>query len=396
MNAHTDHIKGLDSIRGISMILVILTHMHLIGVGWVTIQTFFVMSGFLITRILLRLRDKSDNLGGFLKIFYARRTLRIFPIYYLFLIIFLLIALVVEGMSREREQTIFAFLYIWNWFAVTYDGKLSHSLEHFWSLAVEEQFYLCWPILVYFARGATFWRIALCLVLAGPFIRLGTALVWPYLDGVLPNTHKALYQMSTTHLDAFATGALLCYVVNHPLSRRFQPSHLILAALLAYIAGALSSSPGIERYGPYSLPLTFGYPVHMPENWQYVWGYTVLNLLSAGLLLLVAQGRFLNFIFQNRLLTRLGVITYGAYIFHLPLLHAVVPWIKVVQEAVGNAYWGTMLCAPIFILVVFALAEISYRYFESRFLTLKDRMFSVRPAQPSAAGNEPPSAAIKA
>lgn len=374
MTAPRDYIKGLDSIRAISMILVLLVHMRLLGFGWVTIQTFFVMSGFLITRILLNMRERHE-IGGYLKIFYMRRTLRIFPIYYLVLCLFVAVVLAAGIQGPEREQSIYAFFYVWNWFAAFHEGPQANALSHFWSLAVEEQFYLAWPLLVFFARGATFWKVALAIVLAGPVLRLGAALLWPHLDGVLADTHKAVYQLSTTHLDAFATGALLCYVVKDPRSRRFTATHLMLAAVLAVALGMLASGPGIRHGGPYNVPFNFGYPIHMAQNWQFVWGYSVLNLLSAALLLLVAQGRFLTPLFQNRLLTRMGTITYGAYVIHLPLMHLCVPWVKAIQSAVGSNYWGAWVASVPLLILTFTLAELSYRVYESRFLVLKDAKY---------------------
>ncbi|HUP91349.1 MAG TPA: acyltransferase [Solimonas sp.] len=391
MSVRNNYIKGLDSVRAISMVLVLLVHLRLLGIGWITIQTFFVMSGFLITRILLSLREK-HALGSYLKIFYARRTLRIFPIFYLTLVVLLALTLVNAGMDDVQAQSPYALAYVWNWFAILHQGPTVHYLGHFWSLAVEEQFYLAWPLLVFFARGAWFWRIAAGIVLAGPLVRLASALIWPHVGSDL-GVANAIYLMSTTHLDAFATGALLCAVIQHPASRRFQPWHLLLAALAVYALGVMTTGVGIGRGGPYNVPLNLGYPIHMAQHWQFVWGYTVLNLLSAGLLLLVGQGRFLNPVFQHPLLTRLGVITYGAYVIHLPLMHLFIPMIRGLQQVIGSPYWSAWLSAPVLIVATFSLAELSYRFFESRFLRLKDSHFSsgAAPAAPA-----PPAVAASA
>ncbi len=392
MNREDNYFKGLDSVRAISMILVLMVHLRLLGIGWITIQTFFVMSGFLITRILLSLRE-GHGLGSYLKIFYMRRTLRIFPIFYLTLFVILGMTFIVDGMGEVRDQIPYALTYTWNWFATFQSGPIVHYLEHFWSLAVEEQFYLAWPLLVFFARGPWFWRISLAFVLGGPLLRFGIALVWPLVGNPAIGAPNALYLMSTTHLDAFATGALLCALIKHPVSRRFQSWHLILAAIVVYALGALATGPGIGRGGPYHAPLNLGYPIHMAQHWQYVWGYSAINLLSAGLLLLVAQGRFLKPILQHPLLTRMGVITYGAYVMHLPLLHLSVPMVHALQDFTGSAYWGAWLSAPILIVATFALAELSYRYYESRFLRMKDCYFSMKDSVP-AADRRPPATAI--
>ncbi|MEQ1438029.1 acyltransferase [Fontimonas sp. SYSU GA230001] len=378
-----EYLKGLDGIRGLAMATVVLTHMHLVGVGWITIQIFFVLSGFLITRILLSMREQ-HGLGDYLKIFYARRTLRIFPIYYLFLLTLWAVSFFVPELDRERRQIPYALAYVWNWYAITDHGGLAPELEHFWSLAVEEQFYLLWPLLLFFARGTAFWKIAIGIVVAGPLIRLGCALAWPQLDGVLPNAHKAIYQMSTTHLDAFAVGALLCYVIRQPWSYRFTGTHLMLGVVAAWLLGSLASGFGFGRGGPYRIPLNLGYPIHMADNWQFVWGYSVINLLAAGLILLVAQGRFANALFMHPFVRRMGVISYAAYIFHLGIVYLLVPPIKQVQAALGSVYLGTWLCAPLVLALVFGLAELSYRFFESRFLVMKDRQFGRAPVETAA------------
>ena len=368
------YISGLDTIRGISMVLVLLTHLHLVGAGWVTIQTFFVMSGFLITRILLQLRDK-HGFGNYLKLFYARRTLRIFPIFYACLLACYIAGFFWTDLAADRDQLGWVALYLWNWYAIFEEGAKAHYLEHFWSLAVEEQFYLLWPFAVYFLRGRRFWIACVAMVLAGPLLRFVSVELWVAFAPGINDPYKALYQMSTTHLDAFALGALMCVVVQQPWSRAIRVWHWFAFVLVAYLAGAAVNGWGLRPGGPYYLPLFLGYPIHLPNGYQYLWGYSVLNLASAGLLLLVVQGRFWTAFFNHGLLSRLGVITYGAYVLHLPILHVSVPAVQWLREAVASDYVALWLAAPVLLLLTFVLAELSFRYFEGPLLRLKGRLF---------------------
>lgn len=371
---HPSYFTGLDAVRSLSFFVVVLAHMRLLGIGWVAIQCFFVLSGFLITGILLRLRERT-SVTQYLKIFYVRRTLRIFPIYYLALtILVLMVATELVQAHGDISQTKFAYLYVWNWYAIFHDGPLNHDLEHFWSLAVEEQFYLIWPLVVFSFSGNRFFYAALFLIIAGPLIRFVSVELWITYATSPVDPYKALYQMSTTYLDAFATGALLCYAYKQPWTQHFKAWHFIVAMIVILAAGWLASDTFVARGGPYNTPFNLGFPIHMGDNYQYLWGYTAVNLLSAGLLLLVLQGRFFNATFQNRSLGRMGVITYSAYIFHLPLLHYAHPLIHQLATLTGSLTTAKFIAAPFFILFVYLLSEISYRHFESWFLRLKDRL----------------------
>lgn len=166
-----DRIPVLDGIRGIAILLVMTFHFWMLGVsdaapawervygdvvgiGWIGVDLFFVLSGFLITGILYDSREGAH----YFRVFYGRRTLRIFPLYYAALTIFFLIGPfvlahvhgpVLAGMNSGNVDKVFAWTYLLNW----YEGfkgwyAVSRPLQHFWSLAVEEQFYLIWPLLV--------------------------------------------------------------------------------------------------------------------------------------------------------------------------------------------------------------------------------------------------------
>jgi len=168
-NPH-ERFPHLDGVRTLAVLLVALFHQEICPFGWVGVQIFFVLSGFLITRILVQAREAP--FGVYLRNFYGRRSLRIFPLY--FSVVGLLAIGVAAGVSMNgvREGLIYAATYTYNLFHATNQFKHSKIIAHFWSLCVEEQFYLVWPFLLYFTRPSATRRVLAGIVLAGPLVRL--------------------------------------------------------------------------------------------------------------------------------------------------------------------------------------------------------------------------------
>src|SRR3979409_474403 len=167
------HIKALDGVRGIAILLVILFHCGYLGCGWVGVQLFFVLSGFLITSILLK--DRGASLSAYLKRFYWRRSLRSFPLYYLYLLVILGAYLLLKIPPAFANQWPYLFTYTYNVRHIlpNYDG--SQLLIHLWSLSVEEQFYLIWPLLVFVFAARRFKTLLIGIVVAVPLLRLLTS-----------------------------------------------------------------------------------------------------------------------------------------------------------------------------------------------------------------------------
>src|SRR5262249_15156237 len=150
-------------------LLVMLFHRGLF-VGWVGVQMFFVLSGFLITGILLR--SRASSLASYLVTFYGRRALRIFPIYFALLGVLLLL-LVLGGISLPgaREGLPSAASYTFNFWGASRSYVPSLTTGHVWSLAVEEQFYLVWPLLLYVCPPRRLPALLVGAVASGPLIR---------------------------------------------------------------------------------------------------------------------------------------------------------------------------------------------------------------------------------
>jgi peptidoglycan/LPS O-acetylase OafA/YrhL len=158
LTSQRDHYPALDGLRGVAIIAVIIYHNFPYGnslFGWLGVDLFFVLSGFLITGILMK-SVQQETKKGFLKNFYIRRILRIFPLYYLFLFVFLFLfptlgILKNEVLEYQEDKWWFIF-YLQNWLFTNNIPENSLFLNHFWSLGVEEQYYMLWPLIILLVR----------------------------------------------------------------------------------------------------------------------------------------------------------------------------------------------------------------------------------------------------
>lgn len=205
MKGSIPYIRQLDGVRALAVIMVLMTHLwtypielpvlnRFFAVGWVGVDLFFVLSGFLITSILLKSRRDERYYSAF----YARRALRIFPLY--FAVLFFVFGLLpfLGSTVSVQNNALFYVLYLSN-FAIASGGWQVFMLDITWSLSVEEQFYLIWPILVRWVEHIepVCWSVALLL----PLLRL--ALWTAGVDWIW------LHMMMPLRADAFAVGALL-------------------------------------------------------------------------------------------------------------------------------------------------------------------------------------------
>jgi peptidoglycan/LPS O-acetylase OafA/YrhL len=161
----------LDGLRALAVVAVIFSHYagfaYRLTLGDLGVRLFFVLSGFLITGILLQSRGRPTSTA--LKVFYARRVLRIFPIYYLTLFLAVLF-----GVPTVREAIGWHVLYLSNYYLISLGlGAAGNPLLHFWSLAVEEQFYLLWPLIILRTPGRYLPWVIAGTILLGPFSRWG-------------------------------------------------------------------------------------------------------------------------------------------------------------------------------------------------------------------------------
>lgn len=319
--------------------------------GWIGVDLFFVLSGFLITGILY------DTLQSkrFFRNFYARRALRIFPLYYGFLLLLFLITFV-----RGEHWTSGIFGYL------TYTENLSlgsHQLtdaswvniNHFWSLAIEEQFYLVWPLLIFLLRTRR--RIviaAMCGVFASFGIRLGLV-----LSGLTVTYPYAIYSWTPARLDGLFLGAILAMAVRSRFRDRIinwsLPVLLFCCVLLALV---WPFDPGF---------VVLDRPRISP------WLLTLLGITFAGLVAvsLRAHGLFQQ-IFSAPALRFFGRYSYGLYIYHYTLGDLIISRLRPeLLGRFGSKAISVIVPGLIATGVSLLAAWISYNIYESRFLRLK-------------------------
>ncbi|HEY6802384.1 MAG TPA: acyltransferase [Pyrinomonadaceae bacterium] len=362
------HIKALDGVRGVAILLVILFHYGYLGCGWIGVQLFFVLSGFLITSILVK--DKGKSLKDYLKRFYWRRSLRIFPLYYLYLFVMLAAFLLFRIPPAFGDQWPYLFTYTYNVRHIlpNYDG--SELLIHLWSLSVEEQFYLVWPLLVFLLATRRFKSLLLAIVIGIPIVRLLTSLLLANAghDPLFYGT--VLYTITPFQIDAFAVGAIVAtfkfpHIKNGKVVFAVAVVVAVALGLLAQFTSPVMASDRVN---------SFGFPIHLLHHYEYVWGYSVLNIVAGLLILLVVQGSSPLPFLKNGPLTFLGRISYGVYVYH----YGVLAIFQKVFPSGERSLRSLLLFFP-YLAVTLVISYLSFRLFENQFLKLKDRKSVQKP-----------------
>ncbi|MGB8983891.1 MAG: acyltransferase [Anaerolineales bacterium] len=370
-------IPGLDGLRAVAFLLVFALHTDYLQIGWVGVQFFFVLSGFLITGILLDMKRSLPPREYFFK-FYGRRFLRIFPLYYFFLLLMCGVALWLISvpyrpnyMKLFLDQARYAFLYIYDFFFATNLVKNHYFLDHFWSLSVEEQFYIFWPLLILLIPEKALKKLSLSFIVLGPILRLIFLLI--YRSGefrfLASPVEWFIYPLPFSHIDAFAFGA---YISRYPFPNARKQFFLLLGLLP--IIGFAAQYLATGNLGELS---AFGFPVFLGNTYQYIWGYSLLNYFFAVTICVVAKdGMFLRFL-DWKPMQYLGKISYGLYIYHFPIVY----FAANVRDLGFSESVTRALTAVITFAATLLVAAASYQLMEKPILNLKDRFFSLKPSR---------------
>jgi peptidoglycan/LPS O-acetylase OafA/YrhL len=370
-------IPGLDGLRAVAFLLVFALHTDYLQVGWIGVQFFFVLSGFLITSILLDMKKSLPPREYFFK-FYGRRFLRIFPLYYFSLLLMSGLAVWLTSASYHVnymklffDQARYAVLYVYDFFFATNIVKNHYFLDHFWSLSVEEQFYIFWPLLILLIPEKALKKLAISFIVLGPVFRLLLLLIhqsgeFRFLAGPV---EWFVYPLPFSHIDAFAFGA---YISRYPLPKAKKQFFLLLGILP--VIGYATQYLATGNIGEIS---AFGFPIFLGNGYQFVWGYSLLNYFFAVTICAVArEGMFLRFL-DSKPMQYLGKISYGLYVYHFPVI-----WFAATVRDLGfSASVTRALTALITFVVTLLLATASYYLIEKPVLNLKDRFFSLKRTQ---------------
>src|SRR6478672_2787121 len=354
------YLPGIDALRAIAVLAVFLYHA---GVGWMPggflgVDVFFVISGYLITSLLLA----EHRRGGHIRLgrFWARRARRLLPAVGVLIAVTMVVAAIVEPdrLTELRGDAISSLAYVANWHFVFghqsyFDQFQRPSLfRHLWSLSVEEQFYLFWPLV--FAGGMTLFgrRRLIVGVLAGALASV--ALAWALFD---PHDASRAYYGTDTHAVGLLLGVALALVWSPRDLRRDNPTRWFGPLLDA--AGTLALC---------YLVLSFA-QVHDYDLALFHGGYLWLALFTAALVAALAHpAARLGGLLAQRPLVWLGLRSYSFYLWHWPVLALTRPGIDVSMPR------GILI--PLQLVAVLALSELSYRFVEIPFRG-KRKLFSL-------------------
>lgn len=351
------HFPRLDALRFYAVAGVLISHYLPTGltkhlfVGTAGVELFFVISGFLITDILFGYRLSGPHTLRHLGRFYARRTLRIFPIYYLYLAA---VALTIPSVAWEELR--WAFAYVYNIFEMSHTA--SRPLLHLWSLSIEEQFYLIWPLVILKTPMRRVMAVMTALILFSILFRV-----------TVPGLPHKLSTISC--FDAFGLGGVFAYL------RRFDPANLrrllgmrwTLWLGLCWLAGTIAAS-----YTTWSLP---------DAGFRTALAVISFHLLGACVPLEGHDLKEPSPWLDGRRRQYLGVISYGIYLYHLLPMLWMEGWLEQMLQPLtemGKAsllyYNRYLIAAPIYAGSAIILAMLSHKFVERYFTRLKDRRFS--------------------
>jgi peptidoglycan/LPS O-acetylase OafA/YrhL len=343
-----------------AILLVVLFHnfsfIKYFHLGWLGVDLFFVLSGFLITEILL------NTVGhkGYLKCFFLKRVLRIFPLYYLVLSFSLFVLPQVpslkDNVAYYLEHQTWLWLYLQNWLFIIHKPEDTNFLVHFWSLAVEEQFYLLWPFVILWLR-----KPKLLLSLVSLILLFVVCLrIWLWTNH--PEIHSYFNPYNFTRVDGLCVGCILALIkqLDFNLLRRYNTPIVLALAL---------SNFGFYFFNQAN---SFSFP-YVP-----FFGYTSFAIVFALLVYeaVLERNNIINTIFTLAPLKFLGRISYGFYVFHYPIYAGLAPKLRDASMQQYGIPMQTSLIISAFISTLLALiiSIISYYTFEKRFLRLKSRL----------------------
>lgn len=357
--AKFEHIKAFDGMRGIAILFVMIFHLpfsipeitDLSRGGFLGVDIFFVLSGFLITSILLKEQSKTGKIS--LKNFFLRRSLRLLPAYWIFLIAVYLLGNYI-GQNSDDIETLYgnynfvaAFFYFtnWHWLII---GKAPIGLGHTWSLAIEEQFYILWSLILFLAFREGKSRSLIFFGTLSLIIFLILLRTFRVLNGT---DYAVIYFTTDSRMDSLLIGALFSMMFMWKIfAPRFYKSFffkflVVFAGCVAFWVIFLGNSGGDF----------------------FIWKLPIFST-SIGLIVLwlaTQKKSLIHSFLENKLLCWIGQISYGLYLWHL------------ITIEISNKFFPPSITLVITaISLAFLISVISYYLIEMPFLKMKNRFGS--------------------
>jgi len=347
------HFPQLDGLRAVAVCLVLLHHFGgplaaFFDQGYYAVDLFFVISGFLITSILVA---EQSGFSSAYYTFVGRRSLRIFPVYYV-----AIAAMYVMGIGTTHRDIGYLATYTWNYASDRWQGS---EIFYLWSLSVEEQFYLFWPVLVLLLRR----RLTLLLCATVLIITIGYAqLIFNLFPQLTPYNYTGLInRMGSLGFGAFGAVAMTRFRIPE---RVCESAALEFGMLLVLVWTQVTQNQ-------LRLPL--------------------MGLCSLFLVIKAVRSSFciwgVKAFLEHRVTQHIGRVSYGIYVYHLPLAFIISVylfdpiWLQIPFDRFGllsKLRWNAWIIKlPLFSLLTIGLASVSYRFMERPILALKERWFPV-------------------
>lgn len=376
---------ALDGLRALAITLVFIEHFgggshggwwlqwfnRLRVFGSAGVSLFFVLSGFLITGILYDTRQGRH----YFKNFYIRRTLRIFPIFYLVLTLCLVLTPILH--LRLQWGHISFIFYLgnffanWNWSLYELRSSthpaLSINLAHFWSLFVEEQFYLIWPVVVFLLKDRVkLIRLSAAVIVSVLLLRIAMVCFLPF-----GAAEQFALRMLPTRADDLLVGGAMALLLRGPAADKW-----LRRSWLLFVSG----------FGAFTLLALWRGYFGFADPYNMTIGLTFISVASAGLIALAIQDHTVVYRFMSRRPLRIiGKYSYGFYIYHILLPGVGIAFLVWCIGFFHSMAIAGVVYASISYALTLIVAGLSYELYEKRFLAMKSR-FQYESQKPAAAG----------
>lgn len=349
------YYPALDGLRGIGCLLVVVYHnfwflQRYLFFGWLAMDIFFVLSGFLITDILMN----SMGRPSYLKNFYARRILRVFPLYFVFLALMIFVVARIPGTSSMQyatEHQAWFWTFTQNWLLIFRNPGGENALNHLWSMAVEEQFYLLWPLAVALVRRPKPLMVILGVLLVG----FSCFRLWLWMRQVDGFAYYNFFLF--TRIDGICIGCMVALLQQ--INFKFLGKYMALIVL--GFAGINFIFYDVNLHNQNSFPYLglIGF-----STFSMIFGLLVYDITNQ-------QTPFFSRMFDLGFLKLIGRISYGTYIFHWPLYLLLNGWMQTLLMRWLPDFPAMFATSAIITIMAYGLGYLSYRYFEGYFLNMK-------------------------
>ncbi len=407
MGGNLNYIKSLDGLRSLGALSIIVAHWQFafpkFPVAWEWLQMFFIMSGFLITRILLNEKERRDNFKGYMSNFMMKRVYRIFPLFFAYLFFFLILRWAFSDIkfiahhTRELEYNgIWLFTYLYNFagiFNVLRDVPYQQTepFAHLWSLAVEEQFYFIFPFVVYFLSKKNLKIVLIIMMIVPQLLRMFSLPILQEMNSDDVWVARTLFQNTIFQFDALAYGAALAVFDLRKIKNPRKWTFIILFFVLVIYAinGILVSKNGLTVTNHLGETITFekvpfmlwvkynGIPEVLTQYGRHTYNIFIINILCFFLVLSSIRDQPASRrILENPIIVYLGKISYGLYVYHFAIMIFFIQFIKkiVPRSVIAENILLQTLFFILYMSILILFSHLSFKYFEGYFLRLKSKL----------------------